>query len=846
MGKLKKLIEKSWQFVKNRIEESILVVSIIFLIVGLFLDLKCMIKTPLNNMEDMSWLLSIQTSIVVLPIAIVALLSGIISESYMGVKKIAYYLHIKPRIFTQKRIIFMEFLLLIISVCMNMCHFNNLIFSCLIIELLIILYNIFGIFEAYYGNIEVENEIIEYLEKEADLNKECESHISALISDWVKISSKQLLDEFKDYFKIFFMFNLAIMLKEKDTKKANSNAEKVAKALLTSNSNDCKLKGIIFVNLYYDCFVYVIRDNDSQLFENLSGRVELLYNVNSEYYKAIDYVGLEKFENLDKSLFSLIPNVIGLAYYINFNEQEKNQEIDSLKALMRSLGYLLNRQDKKGIIYNSKYWKELIVQYQSNSIYLPCKELRRSADKNFADCIIELIFGYITNGYIDYVKESLFINKIGNTDFVNDDIYVYEIMTIHCMLYWIAYRESEDYIDNNLKNKVKELLNDKKVIKAINNFYRVVSRNYGVMDKNLRIEISDTLMKYEYFFIQNGITGDIVNDYYLYVVMKFSLYKKDPEKVLDAKCYGRLLSYDDQRELKERLIEIDELFNEVGADSSDVVEEILENFSNVMKKIYKPYLIEQSKNKEKYFVDMQYGERFIKGLSECLDIKVKNSLSIVSEVSNVQEKIEKHENEMYIKVPIDIINDDCPGISLKSYIDECVTKNKFKIFEDIKNELKTVGIEVINRDIKFESDNAYLEWLGSNGYNTLWGCKYEFDPSDYMHEKEFALKLEDFERKFIFGTSDGVVIKDNALSVKVSNFKVSLVPADVDKDGFSYKKVSDDKYIYEPIRGIRLEYSKDELRQYVAYTHKKAIIKYDIEICYSGKKDDVVIITRNN
>ncbi|WP_287388938.1 hypothetical protein [Lachnospira sp.] len=114
-----------------------------------------------------------------------------------------------------------------------------------------------------------------------------------------------------------------------------------------------------------------------------------------------------------------------------------------------------------------------------------------------------------------------------------------------------------------------------------------------------------------------------------------------------------------------------------------------------------------------------------------------------------------------------------------------------------------------------------------------------------MHEKEFALKLEDFERKFVFGISDGLVIKSNALSVKVDNFKVTLAPADVDKDGFEYKKVCDDKYIYEPRIGIRLEYSKDELRQYVAYMYKKAIIKYDIEICYSGKKDDVVIITRN-
>lgn len=192
----------------------------------------------------------------------------------------------------------------------------------------------------------------------------------------------------------------------------------------------------------------------------------------------------------------MIVSVIRLAYYINFNDQEKNQEIDSLKVLMSSLGYLLDRQYKKGIIYNSKYWIGLIFQYYGDSINLPYEELRRSADKDLADCIIELIFGYITNGYIDYVKESLFINKIGNTDFVNDDIYVYEIMTIHCMLYWIAYRESEDYIDNNLKNKVKELLNDKEVIKAINKFYRAVSKNYDVMDKNLRIEISETLRKY--------------------------------------------------------------------------------------------------------------------------------------------------------------------------------------------------------------------------------------------------------------------------------------------------------------------------------------------------------------
>ncbi|SEF83031.1 hypothetical protein SAMN05216537_1107 [Lachnospira multipara] len=130
----------------------------------------------------------------------------------------------------------------------------------------------------------------------------------------------------------------------------------------------------------------------------------------------------------------MIVSVIRLAYYINFNDQEKNQEIDSLKDLMRSLGYLLDRQDKKGIIYNSKYWIGLITQYHGDSINLPYEELRRSADKDLADCFIELIFGYIINGYIDYVKEGLFINEIGNTYSVRDDIYVYKIMTIHCML----------------------------------------------------------------------------------------------------------------------------------------------------------------------------------------------------------------------------------------------------------------------------------------------------------------------------------------------------------------------------------------------------------------------------
>ncbi len=185
------------------------------------------------------------------------------------------------------------------------------------------------------------------------------------------------------------------------------------------------------------------------------------------------------------------------------------------------------------------------------------------------------------------------------------------------------------------------------IVTSFTFMHKEVSKNYDVMDKNLRIEISDTLMKYEYYFIKNGgktiITSDIVNDYYLYVVMfmfEFSFDKKILEKLLDAECYGQFLSDDNQRKLKESLIEIDKLFNEVGADSSDVVEEIIENFSNVMKKIYKAHLIEQSKNKEKYFVDMQYGEKFIKGISECLDIKVKKELSIASEVSNVQEKIE--------------------------------------------------------------------------------------------------------------------------------------------------------------------------------------------------------------
>lgn len=98
-------------------EEKNLIVIISMIFLGLICDTSKFYLIRIDDIKTLSLtIMQIQTTIGVLVITIVSLISGSATESYYGVSVCNYYLNIKPKILTFKRIIFATLILSLFSI----------------------------------------------------------------------------------------------------------------------------------------------------------------------------------------------------------------------------------------------------------------------------------------------------------------------------------------------------------------------------------------------------------------------------------------------------------------------------------------------------------------------------------------------------------------------------------------------------------------------------------------------------------------------------------------------------------------------------------------------------------
>ena len=123
---------------KNNIEDFwlfILFFTISFLLLGAIIDSMVICKQipviiKVENISEFSLaLIQIQATIVTLMLSIIGILSGVLSDQYMGVSVSYYFLEIKPYPLTHKKIVYAEFILLGFSLIGYVFLLYNFLFS---------------------------------------------------------------------------------------------------------------------------------------------------------------------------------------------------------------------------------------------------------------------------------------------------------------------------------------------------------------------------------------------------------------------------------------------------------------------------------------------------------------------------------------------------------------------------------------------------------------------------------------------------------------------------------------------------------------------------------------------
>ena len=140
---------------------------VVFIVIGLLLQLhlNTIFRTISNNIDKNFALaiLQIQATADTLTISIIALISGCVSDSSMGIVFSDYYLNIRPYIFKQKRIIVGSILLLVANIGFYSIRWYCFLLSIFVITIILILISTNEIYLIFNGKRLAEREIKEYI-----------------------------------------------------------------------------------------------------------------------------------------------------------------------------------------------------------------------------------------------------------------------------------------------------------------------------------------------------------------------------------------------------------------------------------------------------------------------------------------------------------------------------------------------------------------------------------------------------------------------------------------------------------------------------------------------------------
>lgn len=154
---------------KNKCIEIIGIIGIFgCFVIGMVCDWNVLqLHNVLITVEDISafslTVLQVQATVGTLIFTIIALITGNISDSYMGVSISDYYLNIKPWILKQKVLIAISLGLCLAGVIFHALSLYNVVFYLFVATLIVIALSIRGIYSAFRGRNIQNNEIEAYL-----------------------------------------------------------------------------------------------------------------------------------------------------------------------------------------------------------------------------------------------------------------------------------------------------------------------------------------------------------------------------------------------------------------------------------------------------------------------------------------------------------------------------------------------------------------------------------------------------------------------------------------------------------------------------------------------------------
>ena len=826
---------------------------IVSIMIGIICDWNVLVEKnvliPVDDIQAFSLtILQIQATIGTLIFTIIALITGNISDSYMGVSISDFYLNIKPWKLTQKVLIIVSLGLCLTGVIFHSLGLYNIVFYLFIATLIAILISILEIYSAFKGRNKQNHEIEAYVNYmlESDIKYEKKLNIyQNFVLDWENVVNSQNRQNYDKFLEIFekCMSELWAYRTDESLLSIEQQCYSMSYCLLGSEKKSLKENGIEFIQEIYDILWNVIYNcikEKKPLLNQYKCEFPFFTEICSELIQSIDEMNVEdvekrlKFDNLADSVLRIS---IWLRYDKEkevYNKEEKTRfkrykynyqsEISELNSFAKYIGYYLEKQNNKNNIINQHVWANVLNRWSIFSTYNIPEEraedfLMAKVNTYFCYC-----YGMLVNRQENIVKMGLYLTGMRNTVRLDNKYQALLYLVVHCYIYYLAVRESDDCVPAGIRQSALNVWDDKAVKRAFLDYLNMLSENSEWLDLDILDQMYGIVNRFELFpqyeSSKSMIIEPVTSDFYLFLILFMSHEFFLPgllERNIDDMRAFRYVSDGNEDKTKKMFGKLFRMIF-IGIKSEEQIDKEVGLMYDDLEKMVK------KKQKERYI-------RLAREAQENYELKI-NEEEICKKIrddtiKNINEKfapilVERDEKNEIIDVNL---------LNLTDYTSSVGTKNNTNGYYSHMDGMFLLGIasflnrkqvvELKQRFDDFADDIEFVNYLEANNLHLLLGSQYILKNRDYRVSAEYKKLLEDYETIYTAVLRDGIALRRNSIQVCLHNINVSIHSPSIQEENVEYDKETG-KYNYPILNGLPIDFEEDELREFL-YNNRKVI-----------------------
>ena len=837
-----------WKKVRSKaiIIEILAVFAIaVFIVIGLLLQLHSnTILGMISNNIDKNFalaILQIQATVDTLTISIIALISGCVSDSSMGIVFSDYYLNIRPYIFKQKRIIAGSILLLVTNIGFYSIKWYCFLLSIFVVTIILILISTNEIYLIFNGKRLAEREIKEYicyvLSKKCGYRKKY-TICMEFVSDWKNIITLQSRENYENY-KEVFMDGIIALLGYK-TQESLTGINEICKeteyCFLNSENSIVKENGIELLEEIYGNLHKFILDNQKKI--NYQKPFNLFDETIRYVVDAIKEMSPEKVQKCVR-WDGFIECVQRITFCMGYDKDNPEVELENTYYFARYAGnYLSMNYDKKYELY----WKQILER----CFWTYTANIPKEGVEGFlkAQCIVKFnyIYGFIENGLYALVIDSFFCGAMAK-DFYSDDKYnVLLGLLVHCYLYYITKSESGKVIEPEMRNYAEKIVLHKEVKRVYNMFISHLWGNSNIFNVDILKQMIKILSPYKRFNEYSRghlIIENVIKEYYMFITLYLSNAYNMPgllERNLDDEIYYGYIYENKAESTKQMLIGLYTLIDDRESSEQEIsakVELMYDGFSAFEKRKFKEKQMKKAvQNQIRYIWNIDVD-------------KVKN---------HIREMVEGKLREKFKEIIFDSDEQgeviEIPLLSLFDYTDSIKENCADRFCPDMYGQF-SLGLEWIlkrqnvldkvDRIKDFADDRDYMNYLQSNNLELLIGSKYVLVNRDYRLTHEFEKLTEDWKVIYTMFMKNGLALKKDSIKVCIHSIEVTIRPQSISDEKQNYNEETK-LYTYSIYSGMPIDFEEHELEAFLHDNRKIMEISAKVSVKVTKEKIGTLVM----